>query len=131
VDAEPFEGGGDAAAGAGPVLAAGAQPVPDIGGHRRGTSARRARVRRAKEETRSSSRSPARSRIPAVRGTLRSRQCRTGESPDQAIMSPGVIGCGWHRPAAGSTTWKQPLQTVGCTLLAGHPGVPDMSSVNA
>jgi hypothetical protein len=58
---------------AGHALAAGAQPVPDIGGRRRGSSVSRARVRRAKEETRASSRSPARSRISAVRGTLRSR----------------------------------------------------------
>jgi hypothetical protein len=69
-----------------------------------GSSASLSRARVVKDGTRSSSRSPARARISAVRVMLRSRRCRAAGSWDQAIMSPG-----WH-PA--STTASARLVSV-------------------
>ena len=81
---------------AGTTLAAGAQPVPDVGGHRRWQQREPwlcqcsegrdpVIVQQAREP-----------RISAVRVMLRSRRRRAAGSWDQAIMSPG-----WH---SASTT---------------------------
>jgi hypothetical protein len=75
---------------AGPALAAGAQPAPDIGGHRRGQDRQPCLDERGEGRDPVVVQEPGEAEDLSGPGDTQVPECRAGDSSDQAIMSPGV-----------------------------------------